>query len=388
MSPIVRVINNPIPLPGRFRMRDLAFLLANRGGLLNLGDRLLQDVLRSVLQTWGASSLLQYDPVDSHKNGRAARCLKLLSIHLTLLTVALRRLLGGNARATVFLPPGQSLPKTIAKLPRVTAQLVYLCLLKILGIRIVCLGRDFYARSVVNRLQEIVLSRLADYYALRDQAALRRAHEIGVRNAAWFPDLSWLSSLPRAPGRLPFSERSSVVLCFRDPLGLPGTDERFTASLLATILRLMDETQALGLEDFVFVCHDAADRVMMTTVQERCRSRYLLRCESGLLSPADIPRIYGNAALVLTNRLHAVLLGLQCGAVALAPIHATAQEKIQAQLFDIGLGDLVLEVDASPPSPGIVQSTLDRQSFVDAAVAAYREKAVTAARLGFATLFS
>lgn len=369
-------------------MRDLAFLLANRGGILNLGDRLLQDVLRSVLQNQGASPLVQYDPAGADQNGRAARCRDLLSIHLTLLTVALRRLLGGNTRATVFLPPGQSLAKTLASLPRVTAQLVYLSLLKILGIRIVCLGRDFSARSVVNRLQEIALSRLADYYALRDQAALRRAHGIGVRNAVWFPDLSWLSSIPRAPARLPFSERSSVVLCFRDPSEFPGTDERYTASLLATILRLMDETHALGLEDFVFVCHDAADRLMMTAVQGRCRRRYRLRCERGLLSPADIPRTYGSAALVLTNRLHALLLGLQWGAVGLAPIHATAQEKIQGQLLDLGLGDLVLEVDASPPSPGIVRSTLDRQSFVDAAVAAYREKAVTAARLGFATLFS
>jgi polysaccharide pyruvyl transferase WcaK-like protein len=149
----------------------------------------------------------------------------------------------------------------------------------------------------------------------------------------------------------------------------------------------MDEAGALGLKECVLVSHDHSDQQMVTAIRERSRPGHRLRCLPQILTRADIPEVYGRAALVLSNRLHALLLGLQYGAVALALVRASSQPKITGQLADIGLGDHIIDTETSSPPPGIVRFTVDRHREINRVVDAYRDKALTTGRLAFASLF-
>jgi hypothetical protein len=291
-----------------------------------------------------------------------------------------------NTCATLVLPPGESMGKSLSAVPRVTVHLAYLALMRALGVRIVSLGRGFSSRSLVNRLHELGISELAHCYSLRDAATISAARALGIRKAVWFPDLSWLTSTPQ-PQDVLFTYRSSVVLCFRADMDHVAADERLAASILEKLGGLLEEATALGLQDFVLVQHDRHDGPLTTQVEARYGERYHLRREPGLLSLADVPRIYGNAALVLSNRLHSLLLGLQWGAVGMALVRVSEERKIRNQLLDIELGDIIVDLDAPRLDRGLIQHTLARHASVGEAVAAYRQKAVITAHATLTNLF-
>ena len=98
--------------------------------------------------------------------------------------------------------------------------------------------------------------------------------------------------------------------------------------------------------------------------------------------------VYGRAALVISNRLHSLLLGLQWGAVPLAVIHASEPEKVRNQFLDLNLAEHIVDLAAPNLGQGIVEHVLNRHNAVQEAVATYRQKAVSIARQTLAALFS
>jgi hypothetical protein len=167
----------------------------------------------------------------------------------------------------------------------------------------------------------------------------------------------------------------------------PGNPQ-LIAPIIRTLGRLLNEAAALGLGEFVLVQHDRQDDAVTTEIERTYAGTYRMRREAGILRLADIPRIYGGAALVLSNRLHCLLVGLQSGAVGLALIRVSEERKIQNQFLDVGLGDHIVDLDAADPEVGAVRCALDRRGPMTEAVAAYRDRAVTTARATVASLFS
>ena len=357
--------------------------MATPGGAFNLGDVLLQQILAECLRRYGRV-LVQSDPKEP-TYGRAKRYRELLSMHLALLKAVSRRYLGQDVSATLILSPGQSLTKSLGAAPRVTQRLAYLGFLRVLGIRIVSLGRGFSSTTGINWLQELWLSHIAHEYTLRDVATLRRAHAMGIRKAAWFPDLSWLAPLPQSIEA--FAGRSSVVLSFRADTDRLRWDDRLASEILERLGELLDEACALGLENVILIQHASQDQAMTMQIERKYRGRYRLRREPGLLSLTNIPCVYGGAALVISNRLHSLLLGLQWGAVPLAVTRASEPEKVRNQLLDLNLVEHILDL-AEPNLGGIVERVLNRHNAVQEAVATYRQRAVRTARQTLASLFA
>jgi polysaccharide pyruvyl transferase WcaK-like protein len=350
----------------------------------NLGDVLLQQILAGCLRSYGRLSV-QSDP-NAGIYGRAKRYRELLLMQLAVLKAVSRRYFHQDVCATVILPPGQSLTKSLAAAPRVAQQLAYLSLLRVLGIRIVSLGRDFSSTTGINWLQELWLSHIAHEYTLRDTAALLRAHAMGIRKAAWFPDLSWLAPLP--PSTAAFAGRSSVVLSFRAGTDRLRWDDRLASEILERLDEFLDEACALGLKKVILIQHSSQDQAITMQIERKYQGRRHIQREPGLLSLTDIPHVYGSAALVISNRLHSLLLGLQWGGVPLAVIRASEPEKVRNQFLDLNLAEHIVDLAAPNLGQGIVERVLNRHNAVQEAVATYRQRAVSIARQTLAALFA
>jgi polysaccharide pyruvyl transferase WcaK-like protein len=123
-------------------------------------------------------------------------------------------------------------------------------------------------------------------------------------------------------------------------------------------------------------------------IERKYQGRRHIQREPGLLSLTDIPHVYGSAALVISNRLHSLLLGLQWGGVPLAVIRASEPEKVRNQFLDLNLAEHIVDLAAPNLGQGIVERVLNRHNAVQEAVATYRQRAVSIARQTLAALFA
>jgi len=347
--------------------QPIAFALPTSSGMSNLGDIVLHETLVRLLRACGVRVW----------HGSSTTTRHLLWGHAVLVGTAVAASVGRRMRPTLIYPVGQSLTKTFRSLPRVVLQLTYLAALRGLGVRLVVLSRGTQYGAFANKLQEYGLWRLSAYYSARDGDSIASARFSGIRFTAWFPDLSWLVS--SQPSQM---ARSSAVLCFR----AADKGQAGMTALLDRVERLVNEAVEAGIADLVLVQHCAGDATMTDAVEARLRGHYGVRRIPGVLTPADVPIVYGRAALVVGNRLHALLFGLQWGAQALAVISAN-ETKVRRQLEDIGIGSHIVDADSDHAAPGIVLRLLPQRDATAKAVERYRQRARVAAWMALLELF-
>ena len=353
-------------------------MLGNRGRYSNVGDLLISKNLVRLLRDRG-TLLLQTDLVRAPSKS----AWELVSLHWHLFRSALRGRLGANIRTTLVLPPGQSMGKSLADAPRVLSQLGYLALLRAVGIDVVVFGRGFYCRSFVNHLQESGISRLAKYYSLRDRVSVSDAQSKGIRNAFWFPDLSWFGypTYEKHPRDRP---RSSLVLSFRADTDEERGMDRLSPIILERTGELIEEAIGLGLKRVVLVEHDRQDRALWRAIEEKYSRQFSTLTTRRLTSPEQLPDIYGDAAIVVSNRLHSLLLGLQWGASVVALISERCEQKVKNQFRDMGLESQIVDLK-QPSMSGVIVRALSAWDAIQDAVSAYSQ---TAERIAADTLLN
>lgn len=351
------------------------FVLANSESIRelgNLGDRLLHHALMRTLAPFG-TLVVQGELRES--------------VHRKLVTTALSqgRRLGHSV--TLVLPPGQGIRKPAKAAAVLAGKLAYLGALRRLGVRILRIGCGLSPQGMVGSLYEAALARNAELYGLRDEAAVRRARLMGIENAEWFPDFSWLVDLYDDRGDRSFERRAAVVVCLRGATEGVRPDEGLACALLDRVSEVVDQARDVGLRDVLIARHAECDGWITERVTRRLERSHRVRRERHPLAIHDIPRVYGSAALVVSNRLHSLLFGVQHGAAALALIRPESQVKVRDQFRDLGLDHCVADVDMPRVQRAAVQTVLDRRRLDAKAVAAYRAAAAARARQTLCRVF-
>ena len=327
-------------------MSRVLFVITNLSAEKNLGDRLIHGILVDMLAPYGELTIL-FDP--SCNDSRVSTW----TFHIRLLKSALLRSTV-QTHTYLVLPPGQGLRKSWTTVPKMLVWFSYLGLLKVAGIRVLRFGFGIPSSGTISRLCERLIAPLCQIYSVRDQDSLQRAWDWGIHNATWFPDLSWLSPEPKAANSRPFDERHTVVLCFRGSREGNAQDRTLASALQDCLGVLLAEAQSVGYSDFILVHHDDRDLRMTKTLADRYGSAFRLRVEEKTLQLDDISRIYGEAAIVLSNRLHALLLGLQWGSVGVAIVDPSAQPKIRDQFRELGMADLIVDIAESTVETSVI----------------------------------
>jgi len=333
----------------------------------NVGDVLIQDKLSGLLRAHGNVVSVG---ARGHRLGDIVRLLQ----HPA---EAVFRQRTSGEQISLVRPPGETVGKPLSAVPRLGAELAYLSLLRAAGVRVISIGRGVSATSRLDWERERLLANVASHYSLRDRESIRQAEAHGIRSACWFPDLTWLGEAPRPQG-----DRRRIVVALR------AREDRSTSVLTTTESAASRAAVQSGIHSVHLVLHDISDVAITTALHARLRRNPNLNVvmDNSVLDVDDIQDTYASAAVVIGNRLHALLLGLQHGSGAVAVLEPYEQ-KIRRQFFDLQFERFMVDATKPAMAEEAVIRCLSEKALVAEEVERYRHTARDAAFATLARLF-
>lgn len=247
---------------------------------------------------------------------------------------------GGPAAHLVLNPGGYTGDHSAAGEIKSLLRVSILRALKWLGIRVLLIGVSY---EDIGRRHAKSLGRLAallDIHMVRDSGSIAFCRAEGIHAVGPIPDLAFAlegdTSLPANNGRLILSVRR-VDEKIRDALG-----------------EVLEWAKAHNLEVSLSsqVHRDAA-------FMEELRELYNLRGANVELEQIDDAlRFYGRQSIVVSNRLHVLILAWRAGSIPVPILRPGKNNKIRNLFTDLGLQDLIIEVD----DPASISSSLSAVS--------------------------
>lgn len=247
-------------------------------------------------------------------------------------------------RCYYFLVPGGIRgEKRVIHAVRHVAYTLFLFLLRTIGVSLCHVGISYdnlgprHARLL--RLRALVLSA----HVVRDRLSAFHLTEHGVRVDAVVPDLAFNLIDERLQAN---SRRDAVAVSFRCD---KYPEKR--AEIVEFVERIIQE-RSEGRQkplDVRFVSQVRRDDSFMSDLWRHFSSDRRVSASLHLCS-GDIEecrRIYADCASVYSNRLHALLIGLSCGAVPYAVVDRSADAKIVGVFESIGMLGFVLDLGTS-----------------------------------------
>jgi polysaccharide pyruvyl transferase WcaK-like protein len=215
--------------------------------------------------------------------------------------------------------------------------LFFYVLLWICGVKIMRVGCSLGPFGRRRKFLERLKSYFVSHIGVRDNQSLSYCNKIGMDNTQYFPDLAFLAS--GAGLRNAFqSDRCTVCLSFRS-----GASNAMVEDAVAHQLSILVRS-APPYVSFKFVTQVAYD-----AGPNRALAEHL-----GLLSNCafvdvsnDLTKaaaLYGSCDLVISNRLHVLLLALRNGASVIALVQNSANAKIVGLFSTLALSHLVVDV--------------------------------------------
>ena len=174
-----------------------------------------------------------------------------------------------------------------------------------------------------------------DWLGVRDDASLRSLHAAGLNHAFYFPDLSFLAPPIVEPG----VARTAVGMSFRRSIPELQFSNNYEALLRSHLARYLGSGCARLPHIYAFhqVDEDAelADALGAKYGLARCVQRLTL---------ATYESFYKTCSIVVSNRLHCLLLGAYCGAIPIAMTTST-HTKLASLFETVGWRSLLVCMD-------------------------------------------
>lgn len=176
----------------------------------------------------------------------------------------------------------------------------------------------------------------ASWVGVRDQASLLALRSAGVKHADYFPDLAFL-----APARTTDDvRRSGIGLTFRRTIP-EGIDRQCYELQLSEALTVLAHS---------FRADETTSARLYHQVDEDANFNDVLSVRTGFsrhyekLTLNSFEAFYRSAQIVVSNRLHGLLLGAYCGAVPVA-LTSRKHTKLTALFETVGWASLILYVE-------------------------------------------
>ena len=305
------------------RRRNL-FLLQFNGRDDNIGDQFIFRALVDALRPLG--TVLIRGGLPSFVEGAVSVRKSTLPI-----TTALARLRGCKVYA--FNSPGARYSTKSAQRKRSRLLWLKFLLFNVLGGSRVAVGNSVMPGGDQSWCLQL------EWIGVRDRASLAVLQAAGMERCEYFPDLAFL------PPRPPLSDAPRGKACFsfrqfvpdvRDTSGYGSSLRNAVAGLASSISQSTD----LRPEFFYQVVEDQEFTAALS-------SETGISLHSDRISLTSFGDYFASAGIVVSNRLHCLLLGALCGAV---PIALTSRDHTKlVSLFEtVGWESLLLYLDESP----------------------------------------
>ncbi|MGF9567111.1 polysaccharide pyruvyl transferase family protein [Neorhizobium sp. JUb45] len=320
------VANNALP-------RAIFFFSANTQ-YENAGDALINRELLKVLRRWGRVRVaqsgapeafikqLRLEPQELHYESRPA-------LWLGAVLAGTKARFSRTERPYLALTPGD--PGGFFDRD-VMLRGALMLMLTLAGVRIVRLGVSLGRMSRGRLRFEAFMSRFYAHIGIRDSNSLDLARTYGFRNCGYFPDFAL--ALDPTEGFSKVDHHFNIAVSLRDD-NLGQVDRAMLVTKLDQVIDAVSVNRPVSLH---FVAQVGLDDAFARYLKDR----YAGRIRSVMSEEQNIDRltnIYSRADLIVSNRLHALLLASACGAVPLGLLFPESNVKIVGLLGDLGLGD-------------------------------------------------
>ncbi|WP_371194968.1 polysaccharide pyruvyl transferase family protein [Glaciecola sp. SC05] len=254
------------------------------------------------------------------------------------------RLKKSDTNTFLLLPPGHFSRKGKRVAAKTLELYLKLQLLNWFGVKIVRLGFSIGPFDNANVLAEKFGSKAFKFYGVRDTVTLDYAKKIGIDNCDYFPDMAWALNVAEYPRKK--VNENKIVVCFRSNSYGTVHDQSYLTPLILCLEALLLESEFKDCE-LVF-CHQVEfDKEPSRLLHEHFAGKHVTTLLDNRLGIADAHELYSEAAMVISNRLHVLILAALAGTLPLALIKPSHNGKITSIFNDNGLAECIVDSEKS-----------------------------------------
>lgn len=221
---------------------------------------------------------------------------------------------------------------------------VFLFLCWICGTKVLRIGMSISFCDAAARWSELLLSCVIPYYYVRDTLSLQACHIVGIKKAQLAPDLSWAYQIEKYKNVV-CPDVNQIIFSFRDYSTSKSDKETYRAALIHAIGIVLEKicTNPSVKVLFTFQCNQ--DLHFMTELKSLFSPYYQqIEIVSELITLDNASDYYGQSQIVLSNRLHVLLLSYKFGALPIGLTDLKSHRKIQGIFQDNSLEDFLIDV--------------------------------------------
>lgn len=213
--------------------------------------------------------------------------------------------------------------------------------LKRLGCRILRLGISLNTFDLPNIIAESLYSRAFYVYGVRDKQSMAKATRFRFSHVHYFPDLAW-AYRPNFVEIKAAERKKSVLISFRANQSGTVHNVDYFAGIKNHLLELL---RYPAFENYkIIVSYQVKyDREAAQELADLFHKTFDVEFIDTLLSLEEAIQLYAGADLIISNRLHVLLLGSICKTLSVPFINPLENKKIAGIYEDNGLYDMVLD---------------------------------------------
>lgn len=221
----------------------------------------------------------------------------------------------------------------------------FLLFCRLCGTKVLRIGMSISFKDAAAKWSERLLSLTIPYYYVRDTLSLQSCHEAGVRKAMLAPDLSWAYQISN------YEEKDSkevklVIFSFRDYCTSKKKKEPYRSDLILAIGVVLKRVCTNPLTKILFTYQCDQDLQFMNELKTEFNSYPQIEIIPELVTLDNADNYYGQSQIVVTNRLHVLLLSYKYGALPIGLTDLKGHKKIHGIFKDNGLEDLLIDIYA------------------------------------------
>lgn len=217
---------------------------------------------------------------------------------------------------------------------------IFIMIIRLCGVKTLRIGMSIRFEGKLARLSERLLAAAIPNYFVRDSISLDNCHKAGV-NVRVAPDLSWGY---KVKGNDHSNVDSNlVILSFRDYVTRQAI-EPYRSELYNCIGSLLNHILKDKTKNVLLTYQCDHDKYVQEEILKRFRHLGNIHIANELITLENANEYYGRASVVLSNRLHVLLLAYKYGALTIGLTDLKAHVKIRGIFDDAHLESHLIDI--------------------------------------------
>lgn len=218
--------------------------------------------------------------------------------------------------------------------------LIFILVLRICGIKMLRIGMSMAFAGSKEKFSERLLSSVISNYYVRDRISLKQCIDAGVK-AKLAPDLSWGYKVEGI--NVSNSGKKQMIFSFRDYIR-KNENDGYKKRLYTTIGNVVRHISKDPYVEVLFTYQCDYDHGVMEEIKHYCKLDNVTVIEE-LITLQNANQYYGESSVIITNRLHVLLLGYKYGALTIGLTDVRKHSKIAGIFKDEGIENHLIDIN-------------------------------------------